>query len=305
MISRSQMLWCSLLLAAGIPLSGCQDSQGSPAAAASSPAGATGGAREVAMARGKVEVQGGLIEISPLQDGVVQQLSVAEGQTVQRGQLLLRLAGESAQADVQVAEAELKLARERQKAREERLPALRLAAKRLEEAVRQGATQAQRGDDAQQALQEAQSDAATAAAEVEVAQGHLKQAKVRLAQQEVRAPEAGTIVRLAVQQGAHVAAAAPALVLLPQRPLVVRAELNETYVAAVHVGMRASVVPDIDANAAALPDARVVRISPLYGNGRLQEDTQRGPVRVVECILEFEKVPQTRVGENVRVSFHE
>lgn len=303
MISRSQVLWCSLLLSAGIPLAACQDSQGSPAAAASPAAQA--GAREVAMARGKVEVQGGLIEISAAQEGVVQQLAVSEGQAVQRGQMLFRLAGEAAEADVQVAESELRLARARQKARAERLPALRLAAKRLDEAVRQGAAQAQRSDDAQQALQEAESDAAVAAAEVDVAQGHLRQARVRLAQLEVRAPEGGTVVSLGVQQGSHVTASGTALVLLPQRPLIVRAEINETYLAAVHVGMRASVVPDIDANAAPLPTARVVRVSPLYGNARLQEDSQRGPVRVVECLLEFEKAPQARVGENVRVSFHD
>lgn len=300
---RIHLIWCSLAVVTGLPLAGCQDSQGSPAAEASS-AGQSG-PRELAVARGKVEVQGGLLEIASPLEGVVDRMAVSEGEAVKRGQLLFSLGDEAAAADVQVAESELRLAREKQKARQERLPSLRLAASRLEEAVRRGATQAQRGDDAQQALRDAEMEAVMAAAEVDVAQGRLKQASVKLAQQRVRAPEAGTVVNVAVQAGGHLGAGSAALVLLPQRPLQIRAELNETYVNAVRVGMRARVVPDIDANVEALPEARVVRISPLYGNGRLQEDTQRGPVRVVECILAFDSAPKARVGENVRVSFHE
>ena len=40
---------------------------------------------------------------------------------------------------------------------------------------------------------------------------------------------------------------------------------------------------------------------------RLQDDQQRGPVRVIECVLVFEQAPAAavRVGQNVRVQFHE
>ena len=39
---------------------------------------------------------------------------------------------------------------------------------------------------------------------------------------------------------------------------------------------------------------------------RLQDDAQRGPVRVVECVLAFDQPPaNVKVGQNVRVSFHE
>ncbi|MPM27966.1 hypothetical protein SDC9_74483 [bioreactor metagenome] len=59
-------------------------------------------------------------------------------------------------------------------------------------------------------------------------------------------------------------------------------------------------------NAIALPDAKVVRISPVYGAAHLQDDAQRGPVRVIECVLAFDQPPtHARVGQNVRVSFHE
>ncbi|GAA4336076.1 hypothetical protein GCM10023144_30030 [Pigmentiphaga soli] len=301
--------WRALALAAGLALAACSD--GADHAAAGDPAGQAVGSvpapREAAIARGKIEVQGGLVDLSPAEDGVVRQLAVGEGQAVRRGQLLLRLAGGTAEADVRVAESELRLARARAQARARDLAGLREAAARLDEAARVGAVQAQLADDARQALRDAEADAAIANAEVGVSQSRLAQARARLALLELRAPEDGTVVRVAAQAGARVAAGRPALVLLPQRPLIVRAELNESYVAAVRPGMQATVVPDTDADAdaAPLPPAHVARLSPLYGNARLQDDAQRGPARVVECILEFDGVPQARVGQNVRVTFHE
>ena len=66
---------------------------------------------------------------------------------------------------------------------------------------------------------------------------------------------------------------------------------------------------DADGSAAArsFPAATVLRISPVYGAAKLQDDaTQRGPVRVVECVLAFDQPPaNVKVGQNVRVSFHE
>ena len=119
-------------------------------------------------------------------------------------------------------------------------------------------------------------------------------------QLELRAPEDGVIVGVTARQGGRLEAGAPALTLLPARPLIVRAELNSAYVASVRVGMRATVASDMDSAAArALPSAKLVRISPIYGNGRLQDDAQRGPVRVVECILEFDGPAEAIVGQNV------
>jgi multidrug resistance efflux pump len=100
----------------------------------------------------------------------------------------------------------------------------------------------------------------------------------------------------------------PVAVLLPKRPLIVRAEVNESFVTAIREGMKAQVTVDADGSAARqeFPAATVLRISPVYGTARLQDDAQRGPVRVVECVLAFDQPPaNVKVGQNVRVSFHE
>ncbi|WP_336693296.1 HlyD family secretion protein [Delftia acidovorans] len=296
-------------LAAAALLAGCGPSHEAPANAGQASAKAQqNGPAAVAVARGKIEVEGGLLDLSPAVAGVVQQLSVKEGQSVQRGQLLMRLADDTGQADLAVAESEAQLAKARQKARAARLPQLRQTLSRWQAAAREGAADAQNVDEAAQALRDAQAEIDVAAAEAQVAQRKLEQLRAQHKRQELRAPEAGTVVRLATHAGSQAVPGTPAVVLLPQRPLQVRAEINESFAAAVREGMQATVTLDADGAAQQqLPSARVLRISPVYGTARLQDDQQRGPVRVIDCVLVFDQAPaaSVRVGQNVRVQFHE
>lgn len=290
-------------------LPACTDHTASatPAAAAASAASAPSTHTSIAMARGRIEVQGGLLELSPPQDGQVDTLAVQEGQQVTRGQLLLRLGGAAAQAEAGVAQAELRLAEERVRSRAQALPTLRRAVDRFEQAAAAGAAEPRRAEEAAQALRDGESGWAVSRAEADVARQKLAHLHVQQRQLELRAPEDGTVVRVATQVGQRLLAAAgspAAVTLLPHRPLQVRAELNESYAAAVRPGMRATVTTDGDVPAVALPAARVVRMSPVLGTARLQDDAQRGPQRIVECVLEFDQPPAlARPGQTVRVAF--
>ncbi|NIF84581.1 HlyD family efflux transporter periplasmic adaptor subunit [Comamonas sp. Tr-654] len=296
-----------LLAAAVLMLGGCSPSQ--DAASVVTPAAAqTKPQSQVAVARGKIDVEGGLLDLSSTASGVVQQLLVKEGQSVQKGQLVLRLADDAARADLAVAESELQLAQTKLKTRQDRLPALKATLTRWQAAAKQGAADLQSVDEAVQALRDAQSEVDIAAAEVTVAKRKAEQLRALLQRHELRAPEAGVVVRLLAQGGSMLQSGSPVAVLLPKRPLIVRAEVNESYVTAIREGMKAQVVVDADGSAARqeFPAATVLRISPVYGTARLQDDAQRGPVRVVECVLAFDQPPaNVKVGQNVRISFHE
>lgn len=296
-----------ILTAASLLLAACSDNTSTSASTQAATGTQQESSRKIAVARGTVDVEGGLINLSSSTDGVVRALNVREGESVTKDQSLLTLSTATETAAVAVAESEWKLAQERRQASLAKLPELRRAASRLEQAARAGAVQTQLSDTAQQQLKDAEADARIAQAEVDVALQRLNQAKALLAQRSITAPEAGEIISIHAQPGAAISANTPAMLLLPARPLIVRAELNAAYVGNIAPGMQASITSDMDSDSDsnALPQARVIRVSPVYRQGRLQEEAQRGPVRVVECILEFEEPANVRVGQNVRVNFHE
>ncbi len=302
------------LAAVLLALAACNDRTPSPGAAAASLNGSNGSAgtasaasANVAVARGRIEVKGGLVELAPLQEGLVESVTVQEGQHVKRGQVLLRLSPTASQGEVNVAQAELQLAEARTNARAQQLPALRRTAARLAEASAAGAAEPQRAEEAAQAVRTAESDVAIARAEIDVARQRLALLRSQQGRLELRAPDDGIVVRVNTQAGQRLLGSSghPAITLLPHRPLQVRAEVNESYIAAVKTGMPATVTTDGDAAPVTLPPARVVRMSPVLGAARLQDESQRGPVRVVECILEFDTPPvDARPGQTVRVAFH-
>ena len=292
----------SLLLAA------CSDG-GKPTPAAEQGAGAPSSTvREaVAIARGKIDVQGGLLDVAVPADGIVASVSVKEGDKVKKGQPLLHLTSDAAQLDVELAKAELQRAQAEQKTQEMRLPVLKEQALRLDEAARAGASDRLRADEALQSQQQVESAVVLARADIAIQKQKLALAQHQLALRNVLAPVDGSVVHLNAQPGQRVRSdqPAPLLVLLPNRPLIVRAELNESFASRIKPGMRADVVMESDPRAPALA-ARLTRISQVYGASKLNDGTEpRTNVRVVECFLEFEQVQSLRIGQNVRVSFHD
>lgn len=298
---------------------GCGDDRTEARASTAEPPAAVAGGGSagavVAIARGTVEVPGGLLDIVAPQDGIVDTVAVREGDRVEPGQLLLQLAAESQRQELAMAEAELRLARVRQAAQQARQPAAADLARRTAQAAAAGAIDAQVAEESKRSLRDVQAGAAIAAAESAVAEQKVRQARLQASRLTVRAAEAGSVVRLLARPGAHVYAQGgkSLMTLLPARPVRVRAELNETFVARVAVGTRASVRADTDgpvgATSVGSPDsvpAKVVRLSPVFGNSRLDDDAlPHGRTRVVECFLEFDRVPPLRVGQAVRVEFHE
>nr|WP_145549054.1 HlyD family efflux transporter periplasmic adaptor subunit [Variovorax boronicumulans] len=295
----------SLCLALAACLAAC-DSGGDaalPAAVAAAPVATV--PQAVAVARGQVEVQGGLLELNFGQDGLVAAVAVQEGQSVRRGQVLAQLADAAGSAELAVAQAELRLSQVRTEAQAQRLPALRQTAGRLASAVRAGAVEPQRADEAQQALKDLEAEIQIGRAAADVARSRVALLQAQRARLQLLAPEDGTVLRVASKPGQHAVAGGAGVVLLPNRPLQVRAEVNESFIGKVHLGQQAAIATDGDAMSQSLPAARVVRISPVLGVGRVQDDNRRGPTRTVECILAFDSAPEARVGQNVKVSFHE
>jgi multidrug resistance efflux pump len=288
----------ALLGCVALGLAACSRQPQEHAVAATVPAPAF-----VAIARGRVDVEGGLVRIIAPRDGIIAELRARPGDTVKQGDLLAVIDARQAELAAGVAKATLDQAQARAKSLRVRTAALKQRASRVTQAAQAGAATGQSADDANQALGELAAEIAEADAAVEVAQQQLKQARFEVDVRNVRAPVAGRVVA----RPAHIAdvvstqGGAELFTLLPDAPRIVRAELNETFVARVAVGMNAQIVTDAD-SAKSWP-AKVSRIGEVFGSSKLVEDTQETTdARDVECILDL-STDELRVGQRVQVRF--
>jgi len=292
-----------LALAVASLLAGCSSSDPAPAAPGASPATAY-----VAVARGKVDIEGGLLSLAMPREGTLATVAVHEGDQVRQGQLLAALDTEPATLAVQAAQAQLEQAQAQLKLLGIKQAAAQQRAQRLAAAAAAGAGDGQSADDAREAAAQIDAEQQSARAALGMAGQKLDEARYELKQRSLRAPFDADVVRVSAQPGASVSpASGPLFVLLPRKPRIVRAELNDSFAAAVRPGMPAEVVAE--GGAQARWQAHVLRIGQVYGPATLENDPQiRANARTVECVLAFdqpdaEPVRNLRIGQRVTVRF--
>jgi membrane fusion protein, macrolide-specific efflux system len=257
----------------------------------------------VAIARGKVDVEGGIVHIAASRDGIVAKLPGAVGDAVKEGDALVVLDAAQAKMGVDMARAELAQAEAQRALSRAKLPGMKQRAARVSEASQAGAATGQAADDARQALAELAAEIAVADAGIEASRQKIKQAEYEPQVRSLRTPVAGRLVARNVHVGDVVSAqGVQSLVeVLPDGPRIVRAELNEGFVAKVKVGMSAQVYSEVDS--AKVWPARVVRIGEIFGHSKLSEEGQESvDARDVECILDLPE-SDLRVGQRVQVRF--
>ncbi|WP_266160233.1 efflux RND transporter periplasmic adaptor subunit [Dyella silvatica] len=297
-----RLLQSSIVLAiAGLLLAGCSHN------GAAQTAVQTATPAYAAIARGRIDIEGGLLKLNMPRDGVVADIKVHEGDRVHKGQLLAVLDTESAQLAVSSAEAEQKQAEAQAALLETRLKATEQRAQRIAAAAAAGAADGQSADDARAAAQQLQGELDNTRATAASAARKLTAARYELTQRSLMAPVDAEIIRRSIQPGATVSPqSGPAFVLLPNLPRIVRAELNESFVSAVQVGMHAEVIDDSGSGAPPLT-AHVLRIGTVFGTSALEEDPLvRANSRTVECVLMFDQPPPAslRIGQRVLVRFN-
>jgi len=289
-----------LTLLTAMLLAGCSQDE----APASAPNPTT--AAYSAVARGRIDIEGGLLKLTMPSEGVVAQVDAHEGEHVHKGQLLAQLELEPAKLALDSALAEEHQATAQIGALETRAKSASLRASRLEQAAKAGAGDQQSADDARQVAQQAQVELNNARAAAAMAAQKVAGARYQLSLRSLHAPADGQIVQRMIQPGASVSpAAGPIFVMLPDSPRIVRAELNESFVGVVHEGMQAEVDDDSGSDMAPLK-AHVLRIGNVFGTSTLEDDPQvRANTRSVECVLTFDQPPSTsmRIGQRVLVKF--
>ncbi|MEP6509970.1 MAG: efflux RND transporter periplasmic adaptor subunit [Dokdonella sp.] len=287
-----------LVLTVATALAACSQPARAPVAVA-----ASAQSPYLAMARGQVDVEGGLIRIATSRDGRVEEVKVEDGDTVKKGDVLAVLDARHARSVVGVAAANLAQAQAQIGVSRARIAPAEQQVQRLDEAANAGAATGQSADDARAALALLKAELSVADAAVKVAREQLDQAQAQLDGHLIKAPVSGRIVRRSVHVGDAVSAQAASELfqLLPDRPRIVRAELNEAYVDLVKPGMLAEVVRDSDQGAPVI--ARVVRVGEVFGPSRLTDDpVERAGAHDVECVLQLDD-GEFRIGQRVLVRF--
>ncbi|HEX7128475.1 MAG TPA: efflux RND transporter periplasmic adaptor subunit [Rhodanobacteraceae bacterium] len=293
----------ALLVLPAIP--GCTSS-GRPASANDTAAGAAQ-SQYVAIARGRVDVEGGLARVVAQRDGVVSAVDVQQGDAVKAGQALAQLDPRAAKIELDTARAQVEQARAQLAQLEVKLKEAKQRAPRIAEAAKAGAASGDAADEARNevASLHAQADAAKAA--LDAAQQHVAAAQLDVEARTLRAPVAGRIVQRDAQIGQAVSAQSGAALftILPDRPRIVRAEVDADDADKIKPGMRAQVVRDTG-DGPVYP-ARVLRVGEVLGASTLTEDPlARAASREVECVLQLEpagSVPPLRIGQRVLVRF--
>ncbi|GAA0192924.1 HlyD family secretion protein [Brevundimonas nasdae] len=257
-----------------------------------------------AIANGKVDVEGGIIQIAARRGGIVREVLVQEGERVTAGQILARqeddeprLAVQSAAAAVAQAESQLNQIRvdirtaQREQERLQRLAATNFVA-------------AQRVDQAADAVATAQARMGSQVAAVQTARAQLDQARYNQELTVIRAPSAGRIVRRYANPGAGASTLNVSTMfdLEPDAPRIVRAEVVESDLPNLTDGQAVEISPEGDSSKIYI--GTVLRRAAVFGARKLASDdpSQRTDERVVEVVASAGDAPLL-IGQRVLVKF--
>jgi RND family efflux transporter MFP subunit len=257
-----------------------------------------------AIADGKADVEGGVIQVAARTPGVIRAVNVKEGDSVKKGDVLAqieddqqRLGVANARAAVSQAQAQIDLLQVQKDYNEreyQRLLPLRAKAFVATQAV----------DKAEDAIHESTAQLEAQRAAIATSQAALASAEYQLELTKVRAPADGRIVRRYANpgSGASTLNVSNMFDLVPNTERIVRAEIVESDIPNIRIGQDAEIVPEADPTKMFV--GRVLRRSDEFGARKLQSDdpTERTDERVVEVVVSADDAPLL-VGQRVLVKF--
>jgi HlyD family secretion protein len=280
-------------------LAGCQKSSQAMANAAPPPT-----TPFAAIADGKADVEGGIIQVAARTAGVVRDVYVQEGDTVTKGQVLARQEDDAPRLAVATATANLAQARAAMGLTETQHAAAEREVNRLRPLVAARFVSTQSVDQAEDVVRNADATLQAQRAAAGVAATQLNQARYALDQTIIRAPIDGRIVRRYANPGvgASTLNVTPMFDLEPAGQRIVRAEVSEGDEPFVRVGEAVKLVPEADQTKSYA--GKVLRIAPVFGARKLQSDdpSQKTDERVVEVVVDANGAPFL-IGQRVLVKF--
>jgi HlyD family secretion protein len=258
----------------------------------------------VAIANGKADVEGGVIQVAARTAGVIREVYVHEGDEVKKGQILARLEDDEPRLQAASAEADVRQAKAQVDLLKVQLSTARREYDRLQGLIATNFVARQKVDQAQDAIRQAEASLEAQQAVIAAAQAKANQAQYNEELTIIRAPADGRIVRRYANPGAGASTlnVSNMFDLEPKAPRIVRAEVSEASLPYVEIGQSVQLAPESDPGKVFA--GKVIRRSGVFGARKLQSDdpTEKTDERVVEVVVGADETPFL-IGQRVLVKF--
>lgn len=305
--ARNRIVWIVIVVVVALGAGGlfmshranAQKAQAAKIAAANAPK-----SPYVAIANGKADVEGGVIQVAARSSGVIRDVLVQEGDDVVKGQVLARLEDDEPRLQADSAAADMRMAQAQIPVLQVQLSTARRELSRLQSLVASNFVAGQKIDQAQDAVRQAQAAIEAQQAAVGAAKAKLDQARYNQELTIIRAPADGRIVRRYANPGAGASTlnVSNMFDLEPRTNRIVRAEIPESALPFVVIGQNVQLSPEADPTKT-IP-GKVLRRAAVFGARKLQSDdpTEKSDERVVEVVVGTDGSPFL-IGQRVLVKF--
>ncbi|MNJ41727.1 Macrolide export protein MacA [compost metagenome] len=257
-----------------------------------------------AIANGKIDIEGGIIQIAARRSGVVRDVLVQEGDTVVAGQILARQEDDEPRLALQTAAADLAQAESQLRLINVDIATAQREYDRLQKLVATNFVAAQRLDQARDAIAQAQARLGSQQAAVQTARARRDQAAYNVELTVIRSPADGRIVRRYANPGvgASTLNVSNMFDLEPAAPRIARAEIVEADIPNITADQAVEITPEGDPTKVYV--GQVLRRAAVFGARKLASDdpSQRTDERVVEVVVAVNDAPLL-IGQRVLVKF--
>ena len=299
--TTSTAIALTLLALSGVSLTACQKGGpgGGKAAAVKVPE-----SPYATIANGKVDVEGGIIQVAARTAGTVEEVYVQEGDVVTKGQILARQENDAQRLAVQTARAGVVQAQSAEQLTEVNIRTAAREYDRLAKLAPTNFVAQQKLDQAQDAIDSAKAQLSAQQAGIQTAQAQLAQAQYNEELTVIRAPMDGKIIRRYANPGAGASTlnVSNMFDLEPAIPHIIRSEIVESSIPSVNVGQEVEIVSENDPTKTYV--GKVIRIAATFGARKLLSDSQNEATdeRVVEVVVSSGEAPFL-IGQRVLVKF--
>ena len=257
-----------------------------------------------AIAQGKADVEGGVIQVAARRQGIVRDVYVQEGDIVKAGQPLAKQEDDDVRLASQTAAANLASARAQLALFQVQLRTAQREYNRLQNLAASNFVAAQRLDNARDQIASAQANIGAQQAAIQVASAQVAQARYNQELTIIRAPADGRIARRQANPGAGASTLNVTAMfdLEPNTQRIVRAEIVEADIPNVKIGQEVEIQPESNPDLTYV--GKVLRRAAVFGARKLASDdpSQRSDERVVEVVVSADGAPLL-VGQRVLVKF--